>query len=576
MKLFGNTHGKKKPSRPLSSEAAANNRAPEEQAYAELESLLKPRSDAELRRRMPAEPPVMYPVEQPIRRPTPKQEQPLPKPEVRPEAPARRQKDLPQETRAFRPRAEEKKAPAAPQNSKAASKYADFDEYEPYRTEADKRKIEAMIAAYQKKKLIRRLIVLGVLLVLVVVGIILWKNWVKPPELTPPDKPVTSPDVSADPDDPESTVPPVSASPGDEENVSTMPAYRKEGVYTFLVVGNDDGNGNTDTMLVGAFDTVNGKLNIVSIPRDTLVNVSWEVKKANTILAFSDMDGLKSELSKIMGFQVDSYGVVDLEAFVALVDAVGGVDFDVPVDMHYDDPMQDLSIHINAGYQHLDGKQAVKVVRFRSGYASGDIGRIGTQQAFMKALASKCLSLENLVKNASTYAHIFKTYVDTDLTLGNLIWYLQQFSKLDSDDITFQTLPGNGLDSVKGLSYLSIYPDEWVSMINQYLSPLKEPVKVEDLGILTRNSSGSLYVTNGAEMYSNFYDNTGSGSSGTEDDDDAGTTDDPEPSDAPEPSDSPEPSDDPNSGDAPVVSPDPSIGTETGGGSESGSEDEAA
>ena len=266
-----------------------------------------------------------------------------------------------------------------------------------------------------------------------------------------------------------------------------------------------------------------------------------------------------------MGFQVDSYGVIDLDAFVALVNAVDGVDFDVPVDMHYSDPVQNLYININAGYQHLTGEQAVQVVRFRSGYATGDIGRIGTQQAFLKALASKCLSLENLVKNASTYAEIFKTYVDTDLTLGNLIWYLQQFSKLDDEDINFYTLPGNGLESVKGLSYVSIYPDEWVEMINQYLNPLKTDVRVEDLGIMTRDANGNLYMTDGSEMYTNFYDNTGSRGS-------TQPSSSPAPAESPAPADTPEPGDVP--GDAPEVEPDPSGGAEEpqpdAGGSASG------
>ena len=560
MKLFGNTHGKNRSARPASRRASdpdIQQNQPREQRAPAREFYDAGREEDPTRQYQPRQAQQARPQTAQPRAAYPSQPQAA-RPAQHAARPAMEQRSYPagqrQPQSAQQPARQARGERVAPY-SKAAAKYAGYDDYEPYRTEADKRKIEAMIAAYQKKKLIRRSVILIVLVLLVGAGILLWKSWVKPPET---ERPAPSASVA----------PSASAGPGDEE-VSASPSsgspYRKDGVYTFLVVGNDDGNGNTDTMLVGSFDTVNEKLNIVSIPRDTLVNVSWSVKKVNTVLAYTDMDGLKEALSRIMGFQVDSYGVIDLDAFVALVNAVDGVDFDVPVDMHYSDPVQNLYININAGYQHLTGEQAVQVVRFRSGYATGDIGRIGTQQAFLKALASKCLSLENLVKNASTYAEIFKTYVDTDLTLGNLIWYLQQFSKLDDEDINFYTLPGNGLESVKGLSYVSIYPDEWVEMINQYLNPLKTDVRVEDLGIMTRDANGNLYMTDGSEMYTNFYDNTGSRGS-------TQPSSSPAPAESPAPADTPEPGDVP--GDAPEVEPDPSGGAEEpqpdAGGSASG------
>ena len=83
---------------------------------------------------------------------------------------------------------------------------------------------------------------------------------------------------------------------------------------------------------------------------------------------------------------------VDLQGFVALVDAIDGVPFDVPIDMNYEDPYQDLYIHIPKGYQTLSGTNALKVVRFREGYASQDIGRMETQQKFLKAVAKKMLT----------------------------------------------------------------------------------------------------------------------------------------------------------------------------------------
>lgn len=122
-----------------------------------------------------------------------------------------------------------------------------------------------------------------------------------------------------------------------------------------------------------------------------------------------------------LGIPVDYTVQVDLKGFVALVDAIGGVDFDVPIDMNYEDPYQDLYIHIPAGMQHLSGEEALKVVRFREGYASQDIARMETQQAFLKAVAQQTLQVSNLTK-VDQFVKIFQQYVETDLTLGNLAW----------------------------------------------------------------------------------------------------------------------------------------------------------
>ena len=102
-----------------------------------------------------------------------------------------------------------------------------------------------------------------------------------------------------------------------------------------------------------------------------------------------------------MGFEPDFQVIVEWEAVGEIVDAMGGVWFDVPRNMDYEDPYQDLSIHLKKGYQLLDGEQAMGVVRFRdgaNGYKDGDIGRIGTQQALLKAVLEQLLKLENITK----------------------------------------------------------------------------------------------------------------------------------------------------------------------------------
>ncbi len=374
------------------------------------------------------------------------------------------------------------------------AKMAIDDDVHSRRTPEERQRIEEDIERYQRRKVIKRIVIVSVILLLIIAAVVFYKVTVVPPDIDGNDPPATNttepnPDATEEPD-PENTPVP---SKRPLENV------RQEGMYTFLVVGNDQGNGNTDTLIVGRLDTVNHKLNFVSIPRDTLVNVDWPVKKVNTIQAFGG-DGINSlveGLSDILGFEVDSYISVNLKGFRALVQAIGGVYFDVPQDMKYYDPTQNLRIDVSEGYQLLTPEQAEGVVRFRSDYAAGDIKRIEVQQDFLMALAKQCLSMKNLASNIDEYAEIFKTYVTTDLTVGNLVWYGQEMLKLSPDAISFSTLPANYNDSVRGLSYCTIYLDRWTAMINSDLNPYVAPVKAENLNVITRDDNGTLYATTG-------------------------------------------------------------------------------
>ena len=283
--------------------------------------------------------------------------------------------------------------------------------------------------------------------------------------------------------------------------------------YTFLAVGMDDGNGNTDTIMLATFDTADYTLNVVSIPRDTLVNVSWSVKKVNSLYAYGGIDGLISGIADIVGYEVDFYGIIDLDAFIKLIDAIGGVDYYVPQDMYYNDPAQNLYIDFSEGMTHLSGEDAMKIMRFRSGYANADIGRIGTQQDFLMTVAEQLLSNVDAVP-ITTLADIFLSDVETDLSYGEIIWFAKELLKLDTENITFHTLPANYGDSVYGSSYVTIYVDEWLDMINEYLNPFDEDIELSNLNVLTRNqSTGQIYSTSGVYAGRSSWGNDGGGSS---------------------------------------------------------------
>lgn len=149
---------------------------------------------------------------------------------------------------------------------------------------------------------------------------------------------------------------------------------RTGGCYTFLIVGLDKVGNNTDTIMLARFDTDENTLNVVSLPRDTLINSQQSVKKINSVYPGSINTGgdgytaLADAVEMMLGFRVDNIVVIDLKAAEEIVDTIGGVEFDVPVNMNYDDAAQDLHIHINKGLQTLNGEQAVQVLRFRATY----------------------------------------------------------------------------------------------------------------------------------------------------------------------------------------------------------------
>ena len=271
------------------------------------------------------------------------------------------------------------------------------------------------------------------------------------------------------------------------------PFVREDSYYTILVSGVDDDNGGSDTNILVSIDAVNGEINAVSIPRDTLIDVTWNVRKINAAYNVGGIDRLQTELEKLLGIPVDFYISVDLGGFVSLVDAIGGVWFDVPVNMNYDDPVQDLHIHFEKGYQYLDGKDAIKVVRWRqnndgSAYPNGDIGRIQTQQAFLTAVAQQMLSNlgSNPIQAIQDYVNLFTTYVDTDLTVGNLVWIGEQALTTGMENIHFYTLEGESAWAYGG-SYYVLDPEKTLSLVNSSFNPYQEDRTLSDLDIASPN-----------------------------------------------------------------------------------------
>ncbi len=245
---------------------------------------------------------------------------------------------------------------------------------------------------------------------------------------------------------------------------------RKDDFFTILVSGLDDDNGGSDTNILVGFDAKNQAITCVSIPRDTGVYINGKSRKINYAYNLGGMEQMRQTVSDALGIPVDFSVEVNLKAFVKLVDEIGGVDFEVPLNMNYDDPYQDLHIHLQKGMQHLNGADALKVVRFRhnndgSGYGTEDIGRIGTQQAFLKAVFQKMLANPQKI---TAYAQIFSEYVKTDLAVSELAWFGQEALLMGMDKLSFSTLPGVWSDR---LNRWVIDQDAALELVNSGLNP---------------------------------------------------------------------------------------------------------
>ncbi len=311
---------------------------------------------------------------------------------------------------------------------------------------------------------------------------------------------------------------PPTANPLEQIDAPSVADGRREGTYTFAIVGTDVQSGSTDTILVGMLDTESGALNVVSIPRDTLVNTGYNIKKINYIYpaavnnGHDGMEPLLDALEDMMGYRVDSYALVDVDTVASLVEAIGGVWFDVPVDMQYEDYVQDLYIDIEAGYQKLNGEQAVQVMRYRystngTTYPGGDIDRIDVQQDLMMALAEQMLSLGN-IPNIAQMLEVYEEEVETNVTTGNLLFYAQEFLKLDVSGIQFSTLPANYWGTVYGEGYCIPYVDNWLELVNTQLNPFTEEITRTHIDMLYSNGEtleGTQgYINGGIESFKGY------------------------------------------------------------------------
>lgn len=237
---------------------------------------------------------------------------------------------------------------------------------------------------------------------------------------------------------------------------------QSEGEYNILLLGQDREAMLTDVFMLLNFDVNHGTIKLLQIPRDTYVTstdgVPVRSNKINEL--FSDhygsrvRNGEKTDdaykgaledvtelIEKSLCIRVNFSLIMDLDGFRNIVDAIGGVEVNIPQTLEYSDPEQNLYIYIPAGPTVLDGEAAEKFVRFRDNYLQGDLGRVNAQKTFVVAFFNKLKSSLSLTNVGTIASEVFGNVV-TDMKLDDAVFFGKSLMSMDLSGMTMQTLPG--------------------------------------------------------------------------------------------------------------------------------------
>ncbi|MBR3941799.1 MAG: LCP family protein [Clostridia bacterium] len=188
-----------------------------------------------------------------------------------------------------------------------------------------------------------------------------------------------------------------------------------------LLIGVDKSGALADVMMICSFSTKGEDMHLMSIQRDTWVTVNGKGRKINEVLQLGE-DVLIQEVRETTGIPIHDYVRVNFKAVKTVVDTLGGVDFYVPQNMDYEDPEQDLYIHLQEGQQRLNGDKALQLLRFRSGYAMADIQRTKVQRDFMTAMFEQHAKIQNIGNVKAVYDAV-EQYVASNVTYGDVLEY---------------------------------------------------------------------------------------------------------------------------------------------------------
>lgn len=283
----------------------------------------------------------------------------------------------------------------------------------------------------------------------------------------------------------------------------TDPVISRHERINILVLGLDVGNGfkkggyeRTDTIFVASFDTKDEKASILSIPRDTRVQIPGRgIDKINAAHVYGGPDLTIKTVKELLGVPIHYYVKVNYEGFTQIIDELGGVEINIEQDMRYNDNAQNLHINISKGLQTLNGQKSLEYVRYRD-YPNADIGRIAAQQKFISALAKKLLQ-PGLVFKIPRIAKILSNYIETNMSPMEIVKYAELACHIRYDEIRMGILPGIGRN-IGSTSYYIINNSEMNKVVNDFLIGLDSDVS--DIKVEVLNGNGQAGSANKVAM----------------------------------------------------------------------------
>ncbi len=304
------------------------------------------------------------------------------------------------------------------------------------------------------------------------------------------------------------------------------------GEFKCLVLGIStdlQGSSLTDTIMVASYNPNTQKATLLSIPRDTYTGKNsakaTAYEKINALYGRKNRpDETLEAVNEITGLDIKYYAVVKTEALIELVDAIGGVTFNVPIDMKYDDPTQDLHIDLKAGEQLLDGDKAEQLVRFRHGnwdpktrtyptypaeYGDNDLGRMRTQREFIMQVIKQTAKVENIFK-IGEILDVAKNNLITNIDFDVAKDYIPYIVEFDTANILTSTLPGAvpDLSQTNNVSIFVYNKKETKALVQElFLDRDKTEEDLEEEGnLITKKSEIKIEVLNGSGDKDNLDD----------------------------------------------------------------------
>ena len=259
----------------------------------------------------------------------------------------------------------------------------------------------------------------------------------------------------------------------------------------------------TDTIMVCSYNPKTQRASMFSIPRDTFIGKNKSkatgYDKINSVYSNKGPEKTLELVNELTGMDIKYYVVVNNQVVIDLVNNIGGVYFDVPIDMNYDDKTQNLHIHLKSGYQKIDGDHAEQFLRFRhnnngtsypSEYGDNDFGRMKTQRDFMIEVGKQTLKLKNITHIKSIMTTLYQN-VETNVTLDDIFPYVPWAVSFDMANIKSNQIAGVAQDYNK-LSFFASDEEETMQIVKEITNYVEDIDETGDV----QNQETSIEVKN--------------------------------------------------------------------------------